>query len=101
MKVSIGFGVGREGWDEASSYVLEAEKLGVDTVWSAEAWGHDAVTPLAYLAAKTSKIRLGTGIIQAGTRTPALVAMTAMSLDSLSGGRFILGLGTSVNSFRS
>lgn len=95
MKVSIGFGVGREGWDEASSYVLEAEKLGVDTVWSAEAWGHDAVTPLAYLAAKTSKIRLGTGIIQAGTRTPALVAMTAMSLDSLSGGRFILGLGTS------
>jgi F420-dependent oxidoreductase-like protein len=67
----------------------------VDVVWSAEAWGHDAISPLAYLAGKTSRIRLGTGIIQAGTRTPALVAMTAMSMASLSSGRFILGLGTS------
>ena len=60
-----------------------------------EAWGHDAVTPLAFMAARTSRIRLGSGIMQAGTRTPALLAMTAMSLASMSGGRFLLGLGVS------
>jgi F420-dependent oxidoreductase-like protein len=74
---------------------VEAERLGVHSVWSAEAWGYDAVTPLAYLAAKTSRIFLGSGIIQAGTRTPALVAMTAMSLAAMSGDRFLLGLGVS------
>jgi F420-dependent oxidoreductase-like protein len=95
MKVSIGLGMTTDNWDEVSDFVVEAERLGVDTVWSAEAWGFDAVTPLAYLAAKTSTIRLGTGIMQAGTRTPALVAMTAMSLASMSGDRFILGLGAS------
>ena len=82
-------------WDEMSDYVVEAERLGVHSVWSAEAWGYDAVTPLAYLAAKTSRIFLGSGIIQAGTRTPALVAMTAMSLAAMSGDRFLLGLGVS------
>ena len=95
MKISIGLGMNTDNWDEMSDYVVEAERLGVDTVWSAEAWGFDAITPLAYLAAQTSKIRLGTGIMQAGTRTPALVAMTAMSLASMSGDRFILGLGAS------
>ena len=95
MRVAIGIGVTRDGWDQASTYVVEAERLGVDCVWSAEAWGQDAVTPLAYIAAKTSRIRLGTGIMQAGTRTPALVAMTAMTLASLSGDRFLLGLGAS------
>ncbi len=95
MRVSISAGLSEDNWEEAATYVAEAERLGVDSVWSAEAWGHDAVTPLAYLAAKTSRIRLGTGIIQAGTRTPALVAMTAMSLASMSGDRFILGLGVS------
>jgi F420-dependent oxidoreductase-like protein len=69
--------------------------MGVDYLWSAEAWGHDAVTPLAFMAARTSRIRLGTGIMQAGTRTPALVAMTAMSLAAMSGGRFLLGFGVS------
>ena len=64
-------------------------------MWSAESWGHDAVTPLAFVAARTSRIRLGSGIMQAGTRTPALVAMTAMSLASMSGNRFMLGLGVS------
>jgi F420-dependent oxidoreductase-like protein len=64
-------------------------------VWSAEAWGYDAITPLAYLAGKTSTIKLGTGIIQSGTRTPALVAMTAMSMAALTQNRFILGFGTS------
>jgi F420-dependent oxidoreductase-like protein len=87
--------IASEDWTAAREYVVQAERLGVDVVWSAEAWGHDAVTPLAYLAACTSRIRLGTGVIQAGTRTPALVAMTAMSLASMSGGRFILGLGVS------
>ncbi len=95
MKISIALGLVRVNWDEATSYVVEAERLGIDSVWSAEAWGYDAVTPLAYLAAKTSRIRLGSGIMQAGTRTPALVAMTAMSLASLSGDRFLLGLGVS------
>ena len=95
MRVAIGFGVTRDDWDQASTYVVEAERLGVDCVWSAEAWGHDAVTPLAYIAAKTSRIRLGSGIIQAGTRTPNLVAMTAMTLASLSGDRFLLGMGAS------
>ena len=95
MRVAIGLGLTNEDWEEAAGYVVEAERLGVDVVWSAEAWGHDAVTPLAYLAARTSHIRLGTGIMQAGTRTPALVAMTALSLASMSKDRFILGLGTS------
>jgi len=95
VKVSIGFGAGRGGWREAVSWVLEAERLGVDSVWSAEAWGFDAVTPLAYLAGQTQTVKLGTGIMQAGTRTPAAVAMTAMTMESLSGGRFILGLGNS------
>ena len=80
LKASIGFGFARENWERAVDFVVEAEKLGVDSVWSAEAWGSDAVTPLAFLAARTSKIKLGTGIIQAGTRTPALVGMTAMTL---------------------
>ncbi|MEX1254719.1 MAG: LLM class F420-dependent oxidoreductase [Dehalococcoidia bacterium] len=96
MRISITFGGARNSdWDGATDFVVEAERLGVHDVWSAEAWGYDAVTPLAYLAAKTSTIRLGTGIMQAGTRTPALVAMTAMSLASLSNNRFVLGFGTS------
>jgi F420-dependent oxidoreductase-like protein len=84
-----------DDWASASAYVVEAERLGVDDVWSAEAWGHDAVTPLAFMAARTSRIRLGSGIMQVGTRTPALVAMTALSLASMSGNRFVLGLGVS------
>lgn len=75
--------------------VQEAERIGYDSVWTAEAWGSDAVTPLAWLGAHTSKIRLGTGIMQIPGRSPANTAMTAMTLDALSGGRFILGLGTS------
>lgn len=72
-----------------------AESLGFDSVWTAEAYGSDAVTPLAWIGAQTTKIRLGTAIMQIPARTPAMTAMTAMSLDSLSGGRFILGLGPS------
>ena len=94
VKVATGFG-STQGWGEAVSWVLEAEKLGVESVWSAEAWGFDAVTPLAYLAGKTERVKLGTSIMQAGTRTPAVVAMTALTMQSLSNGRFILGLGNS------
>jgi F420-dependent oxidoreductase-like protein len=75
--------------------ILEAERLGFDSVWTAEAYGSDAVSPLAWIAAKTTKIRLGTAIMQMPARTPAMTAMTAMTLDALSGGRFILGLGPS------
>src|SRR5438094_8550347 len=80
---------------EQVEFVREAERLGADSVWVAEAWGHDALTPLAFLAARTSTIRLATGIAQLGARTPAMLAMSAMSMQSLSGGRFVLGLGTS------
>jgi len=75
--------------------IHEAERLGFDSVWTAEAWGSDAVSPLAWIAAQTKKIRLGTGIMQLPGRSPANTAMTAMTMDALSGGRFILGLGTS------
>ena len=93
IKIAIAFGPTRGGWDAAVDWVLEAERLGVDSVWCSETWGFDAATPLAYLAAKTARVRLGTSIMQAGTRTPAVVAMTAATLSSLSNGRFLLGLG--------
>ena len=99
MKVSIGIGGAASGrgrdTQEQVAYVLEAEKLGVDTVWSAEAWGEDAVVPLAYLAARTDRIRLGTGIMQISARTPSMTAMTALTMASISGNRFLLGLGAS------
>ena len=75
--------------------VQEAERLGFDSVWTAEAYGSDALTPLAYVAAHTSKIRLGTGICQMSARTPTATAMAALTLDHLSNGRMILGLGVS------
>ena len=95
MRVAVSLRSGVADWEDAVAYVVEAERLGADFVWSFESWGHDAVTPLAFVAARTSRIRLGTGIVQAGTRTPALLAMTAMSLAAMSHGRFVLGLGTS------
>jgi F420-dependent oxidoreductase-like protein len=75
--------------------VREAERLGYDSTWTAEAYGGDAVTPAAWLLARTERIKVGTAIMQMPARTPALTAMTAMALDQLSGGRFILGLGVS------
>ncbi|MGW3992309.1 LLM class flavin-dependent oxidoreductase [Amycolatopsis sp. NPDC004772] len=76
-------------------FVLEAEKLGLDGCWVAEAWGSDAPSALGYLAARTDRIRLGSGIIQLGTRTPVAIAQAALTLADLSGGRFALGLGAS------
>jgi alkanesulfonate monooxygenase SsuD/methylene tetrahydromethanopterin reductase-like flavin-dependent oxidoreductase (luciferase family) len=76
-------------------FVRQAERLGVDSVWVPEFWAGDALTPLAYLAASTTSVRLATGIVQLGARTPAMLAMSALSLRALSGGRFVLGVGTS------
>src|SRR5947207_7057477 len=73
----------------------EAERLGYDSAWAAEAWGTDAVTVLAWLAATTSRIKVGSAIMQMPGRTPANTAMTAATLDLMSGGRLLLGLGTS------
>ena len=75
--------------------ILHAERLGFDSVWTAEAYGNDAITTATWIAAKTERIKVGTAIMQMPARTPAMTAMTAMSLDHLSGGRFILGLGPS------
>src|SRR5215207_6386304 len=75
--------------------VRQAERVGVDSVWVPEFWAGDALTPLAFLAGQTSTIRLATGIVQLGARTPAMLAMSAMSLQALSGGRFVLGIGSS------
>src|SRR5581483_11295426 len=72
-----------------------AERIGVDSLWVPEVWGYDALTGLAYLAAKTSSVKLGTFVVQLGSRSPALLATSALSLQELSGGRFILGVGTS------
>jgi F420-dependent oxidoreductase-like protein len=92
MRVAIGAVVATQ---DDVDYVVEAERVGVTSVWVPEAWGQDALTPLAYLAAITTKIKLATGIAQMGARTPAMLAMSAMSMQLLSGGRFLLGLGTS------
>jgi len=73
----------------------EAERLGFDSLWTAEAWGSDAFTPLAWIGAHTSRIRLGTAVVQLSARTPTATAMAALTLDHLSGGRVILGLGVS------
>ena len=75
--------------------VEHADRIGIDSVWAAEAYGSDVVTVLAYLAARTERIKLGAGIMQMPARTPANAAMTAMTLDALSGGRFVMGLGLS------
>lgn len=93
LGLMVGYSGAKIGIDMQA--VLEAERLGFDSVWTAEAWGSDAVSPLAWIAAQTTKIRLGTGIMQLPGRSPANTAMTAMTLDALSNGRFILGLGTS------
>ena len=82
--------------DRASlDFVRDAERLGVDSVWVPEAWMYDALTPLGYLAAITDRIRLAAGVVQLGARSPAMLAMSALTLQEMSEGRFILGIGTS------
>src|SRR3989475_12102203 len=75
--------------------IREADRLGFHSVWTAEAYGSDAVSPLAWIAAQTSRIHVGSGIMQMPARSPAMTAMTATTLDQLSGGRMLLGLGVS------
>jgi len=94
--VSLRVGINAVPVDTAGlDLVREAERLGADSVWVPEFWAFDALTPLGFLAAATSSIRLATGIAQLGARTPAMLAMSAMTLQALSGGRFVLGIGTS------
>jgi len=94
--VTLRIGVMPSGADRASlDAVAEAERLGADSVWAPEAWMYDALTPLGYLAAITDRIRLATGVVQLGARSPAMLAMSALALQEMSEGRFILGVGTS------
>lgn len=79
----------------AAEFAVAVERLGIDSVWTPEVWGYDALTGLAYLAAKTSTLRLGTFVVQLGSRSPAMLATSALSLQELSDGRFLLGVGTS------
>jgi F420-dependent oxidoreductase-like protein len=79
----------------AQELVVEADRLGYDSVWTAESYGSDALTPLAWWGSSTSRVRLGTSLCQLSARTPTAMAMAAMTLDHLSGGRFVLGLGVS------
>jgi F420-dependent oxidoreductase-like protein len=96
MKLGLSIGYSKARLDIPVELVRRAEELGFDSVWSAETYGSDAMTPLAYLAALTSRIRLGTGIMQLAARTPANAAMCAGTVDALAGGgRFIAGLGVS------
>jgi F420-dependent oxidoreductase-like protein len=96
MRLAAGAGYWSAGPPEgALESLLEAEKLGYESFWTAEAYGSDALTPLAWWGASTSTIKLGTSIVQLSARTPAATAMAAMTLDHLSGGRFLLGLGVS------
>jgi F420-dependent oxidoreductase-like protein len=93
----LGLNLGLFGAAVADNFMLveHAEELGYDSVWTAEAYGSDAATPLAYIAARTERIKLGTGVMQMPARTPAMTAMTAATIDQMSGGRFLLGLGVS------
>lgn len=96
MKLGLSIGYSRAQLDVPVELVQRAEQLGYDSVWTAEAYGSDAVTPLAFLAAKTNRIKLGTGIMQLAARTPANAAMSAATVDAMAGGgRFIAGIGVS------
>ena len=97
MRLGFYMGYAQPGTNplELLELAREAETLGYDSAWAAEAWGVDAITPLAWLGATTSTIKLGTAIMQLPGRSPANAAMTAVTLDMLSGGRFLMGLGTS------
>ncbi len=97
MKLGVGLSYAPPGTNpvELVPRAQEAERLGYDSVWASEAWGTDAVTVLAWIAASTSRINVGSAILQIPGRSPANTAMTAATLDLMSGGRFLLGLGTS------
>ena len=96
--LTLGLQLGYWGALYPSAHVdmaVAAEKLGFDSVWTAESWGNDCFTPLAWIGAHTSRIRLGTGVAQLSARTPASCAMATIALDHMTNGRMILGLGVS------
>src|SRR5690349_24329717 len=96
MKLGLSIGYSKAELNVPVELVQRAEELGYDSVWTAEAYGSDAITPLAFLAAVTKRIKLGTGIMQLAARTPANAAMSAASIDAMAGGRrFIAGPGVS------
>jgi F420-dependent oxidoreductase-like protein len=97
MRLGLALGYAPPGTNPTELVALaqEAERLGYDSAWAAEAWGTDAVTVLSWLAATTTTLKIGSAILQMPARTPAMTAMTAATLDLMSGGRFLLGLGTS------
>ena len=95
MRLGLNIGYSRSQLGIDLSLVQHADRLGFHSVWSAEAYGSDAVSPLCWIAAQTAQIKVGTAIMQIPARTPTLTATTAMTIDQLSGGRFILGLGVS------
>jgi F420-dependent oxidoreductase-like protein len=96
MKLGVQLGYwGAAPPPDAEAKIAEAERLGYDSMWTAESWGSDALTPLAWWGSKTSTLRLGTDLIQLSARTPTATAMAALTMDHLSGGRFVLGLGVS------
>jgi F420-dependent oxidoreductase-like protein len=95
MRLGLNLGYPGATFKLDTQLVQDADRLGYHSVWAAEAYGSDAVTPLAWLGAVTFRIHLGTAIMQIAARTPAMTAMTAMTLDALSGRRFLLGLGVS------
>jgi len=95
MRLGLNLGYSGSTFTLNLPLILEAERLGFHSVWAAEAYGSDAVTPLAFVAARTERIYLGSAIMQMPARTPAMTAMTATTLDQLSGGRFLLGIGAS------
>lgn len=95
MKLGLNLGYWQRNADDATESVLAAERLGYDSVWTAEAYGSDVFTPLAWYGARTTRIKLGTSIAQLSARPPVTTAMTAMTLDALTGGRLLLGVGAS------
>jgi len=95
LGVSVGYWGMGVGPAEQLAVAQAAEAMGYDSIWTAEAYGSDAATVLAWLAAGTSRIKLGAGILQIPARSAAMTAMTAATIDQLSGGRFLLGLGSS------
>ena len=96
MKLALTVGYwGAQPPPDALDKILEAERLGYDAAFTAESWGSDAFTPLAWWGSQTTRIRLGTSIVQLSARTPAATGMAALTMDHLSGGRFILGIGVS------
>jgi alkanesulfonate monooxygenase SsuD/methylene tetrahydromethanopterin reductase-like flavin-dependent oxidoreductase (luciferase family) len=95
MRTSTTIEASGGSWPETVDFVIEAEKLGLNICWVAEAWGSEAPSPLGYLAARTERMLLGSGMIQLATRTPMAIARAAITLSQISQGRFLLALGPS------